>query len=371
MGPASRAVTTMQTVQEGSRTRWLVASGIIIAAWTLVALAWTPPTVLVQQMMHSPDAGGPSLDVFVYVLLGFVPWIAATPLILFLGRRFAISEGHVLRPLTLQLLAGFAIVPSATLVGTVLGALTMQHGHISSTDVPHILSATTITSFYSIPTYIAVAAIAQAFAYFERYRRRERLLARAQLKALQAQINPHFLFNTLNAISALGYRDPARADAALSLLSELMRQTLGERPQEVALRDEIAFARGYADLYALLLGDELKVVFNVDGTVWNAAVPVMLLQPLIENAIVHGVARRNGGGQIALSARTVAGRLALTITNDAPETAQPSNGTGIGLANVRERLDALYGDTQALELEHGDGRVAVTLSLPLREAPPA
>ncbi|MBU6471942.1 MAG: histidine kinase [Alphaproteobacteria bacterium] len=361
----------MQMVREESRTRWLVAGAVIVAAWALVALAWTPPTVLVQQMMHSPDANGPSAAVFVYVLLGFVPWMAATPLILFLGRRFAISEGHVLRPVVLQVLAGIAIVPSATLAGTTLGAVVMQQGRLSAADVPHILAAATITSFYSIPTYIAVAAIAQAIAYFERYRWRERLLARAQLKALQAQINPHFLFNTLNAISALGYRDPARADAALSQLSELMRQTLGERPQEVALCDEIAFARGYADLYALLLGDGLKVAFDIDGAVWNAAVPVMLLQPLIENAVVHGVARRNGGGQIALSARTVADRLTITITNDAPEIAQPSNGTGIGLANVRERLGALYGEAQTLELARDDGRVTVTLSLPLREAAPA
>jgi Histidine kinase len=348
------------------RRHWLFAGLSIVAAWTLVALAWTPPTIIVQQMMHDPQGAAAPAGVFLHVLLGFLPWMAVTPLILFLGRRFPISESNLLRPIAIHAMVGIMMVPAATLAGTLLATLVTLRGQMTAADIPRILSAATITSFYSIPTFIAVAAIAQVYAYFERYRLRERHLARAQLKALQAQINPHFLFNTLNAISALGYRDPSRADAALSQLSELIRQALDDRPQTIPLKDEIVFAQAYVDLYVLLLGEALKVSFNIEGAAWNASVPTMLLQPLIENAIVHGISKCRDGGTISLCAGTAGDRLIVSLRNDAPAAALPSNGTGIGLANVRERLCALYGEAQSLERSRGDGTVTVKVSLPFR-----
>src|SRR6185437_12395506 len=217
---------------------------VIVAAWMLIALAWTPPTVLIQTpaaSLGSPKAPGPSTapQVFLYILVGFVPWMAVTPLLLRIGRRFALSEGRLLRPLAVHAAVGLVVVPAMTWLGTLLAVLTFQHGQLSAGDPGRIVSASTITAFYTVPTYVAVVAIAQALGYFQRYRQRERLLARAQLQALQAQLNPHLLFNTLNAISALGYRDPARADAAITLLSELMRTSLRERPQQIALKEEI------------------------------------------------------------------------------------------------------------------------------------
>ena len=146
------------------------------------------------------------------------------------------------------------------------------------------LRATIIVTCYGVPTYIAVAGIAQALAYFERYRARERLLAHAELRALQAQLNPHFLFNTLNAISAIGYRDPELADRALTHLSQLLRTTLdqGEGEAEITLDEEVAFAREFLELYAIIMPGRLHVTWELEPGVGEVLVPRMLLQPLVE-----------------------------------------------------------------------------------------
>jgi Histidine kinase len=338
---------------------------IVVAAWVLIALAWTPPTIAVQQV--AMRQGESPLYIFAYVLIAFIPWMIATPGILRLARRFPLSEGHILAPLLVQALAGLVIVPLVTLAGATLAVLFLQGGRIPFGDVMSLLRAAFITSFYSIPTYVAVVAIGQALGYFERYRLRERLLARAELKALQAQINPHFLFNTLNAISALGYRDPALADRALTRLAELLRVTTKEQSQEIPLKDEIAFLRDYADLQTMLMPDRLDVAFAIDNGAWSAAVPSMILQPLVENAIVHGAARRNEGGRVEVCVVPDGETLVLRVFNDVPPRPAKSDGEGIGLANVRERLRVLYGAAQDFVFERNDAGATATIRIPRRE----
>jgi two-component system, LytTR family, sensor histidine kinase AlgZ len=261
-------------------------------------------------------------------------------------------------------------VPVTVLIGSLLSTLAFPQTAVRDITLANILTGVFITSFYSVPTYIAVVAIGQAMAYFDRYKLRERMLARAQLRALQAQIHPHFLFNTLNAIAALIYRDPKQADAAIAKLSELLRQTLKERPQEVALREEIAFAQNYLELCNMLTPGPARTSFNAAPQAWNALVPSMLLQPLFENAIVHGIAKRKAGGAIDFTATVYDDMLVLTLTNDPADTPEPSSGSGIGLSNVHERLAVLYGREQWLELEdEEDGRVTARVKLPYREAP--
>lgn len=346
---------------------------VIIAAWALIALAWTPPTILLQALSAGAPAGKSNasvppgaLQVFLYVLMNFVPWMAATPLLLRMGRRFAFSDGRVLQPLAVHVAVGLVTIPATALAGTLLAVLTLRHGQFEAGNLRQILSASAITAFYTVPTYIGVAAVAQALGYFGRFRDRERLLARAQLDALRARINPHFLFNALNAISALGYRDAARADAAISTLAELMRTSLDERPHQIALKEEVAFARLYLDLYGILLGDALQVSFDIAGPAWQALVPTMLLQPLMENAIVHGVALLPAGGHIAVRAHTEEARLVLSIINDVPAQGLSACGTGIGLANTAGRLRALYGDRHVFEMRRGARTVTADISIPLR-----
>ena len=193
------------------------------------------------------------------------------------------------------------------------------------------------------------------------------MLARAELRALEAQLNTHFLFNTLNAISVLGYRDPALADKAITLLSTMLRTTLKERPEFVALKDEVAFLKDYLELYALLIPGRLDQIYAVEPDVWNAAVPAMLLQPLAENALVHGISRLPEGGQLMLTAACDGKRLKLSLHNPAPSTQAPSHGAGIGLANVRERLRVLFGEDARLSFERDNADAHVLLDLPFSE----
>jgi two-component system LytT family sensor kinase len=196
----------------------------------------------------------------------------------------------------------------------------------------------------------------------------------SRLHLLTAQLNPHFLFNTLNAISALGYEDPALADESLSRLSEILRKSLSGLPAQISLEEEIALARQYADLHILLIPDRLTVEFEIEARAWSAGVPSMFLQPLIENAIAHGVSRLEQGGSVVLNARIVENKLCITLINDGPvhvgaagRREAPMTGRGLGLANVRERLRVLYGDQQEFHLEYrAQGGVLVSLSFPFQ-----
>ncbi len=335
----------------------------IIAGWTLMAAAWTPPTVAMQLLEHTPVVETGFAAIFLYVLVGFVPWMALTPLLLRLSQRFAITEQAILRPLLVLAALGIIVTPLAVTSGYGLNAL--LSGGFARHDLRRLTGAVYITSFYSLPFYIAVIAIGQAMAYFERARLRERHLARAELKALQAQIRPHFLFNTLNAISAVGYRDAARADAAIAQLSELLRTALSERAQEIPLKEELAFVQEYLDLYRLLMPERLSTSFEIAPEAWQALIPCLLLQPLVENAILHGIAGRREGGLVRIDAHTQSGELIIAISNDISESCDNKPGLGLGLANVRDRIAALYGSTQRLHFDPGPP-ACTRLRLPLK-----
>jgi two-component system, LytTR family, sensor histidine kinase AlgZ len=336
-------------------------AAIVVGAWMIVVLAWTPATYLVETGSGwSPSIG----KVFLLVLLNFLPWMIVTPIVFWLAARFPITQHRLWRHLLVQAGAGVLLVPLLTIGGTVLGALVLTPRQLSFRNP----AATAITAFYAVPTYIAVAGIGQAVAYFERYRTRERLLARAELRALEAQLNPHFLFNALNAISTIGYRDPALADRALSHLSELLRLTLAPRPQEIPLRDEIGFIQGYLDLYSMIMPGQVSLDLSVEQSTWHAAVPTMLLQPLVENAIVHGIAKVTGGGELSLAATRIGERLRVVVGNDVPLNDHSSPGTGIGLGNLRERLRVLYGERANLNLTRLGQQANVVVELPYRES---
>jgi len=350
---------------DGVAQNRLSLAAFVAGAWMFVVLAWTPPTYLLQEMTGRTL---PLLSVFWFELLRFLPWMAATPIILWLARRFPISQHRVMFHLFIQAGAGVLLLPLLTMGGTLLTVLLVpapQLRYLSTT-----LSAAAITMFYSVPTYIAVAGIGQALAYFGRYQTRERLLARAELRALEAQLNPHFLFNALNAISALGYRDPALADRALSHLSELLRLALDQRPQEIPLRDEVCFIQSYLELYSIIMPGQVSVDWSVEQSAWDAAVPTMLLQPLVENAIVHGIAKLTTGGQLSVAASRVGDHLRVVVGNDVPQDNRTLPGTGIGLGNLRERLRVLYGGAAQLILERVAQQATVVVEVPYRESLP-
>jgi signal transduction histidine kinase len=199
---------------------------------------------------------------------------------------------------------------------------------------------------------IEVAATAEA-----------RLLAsRAQLNALRAQVNPHFLFNALHSVGALMSLDAARAEEAIERLGDLLRYSLGSE-HEVLLSEEWRFTEDYLAFERLRLGDRLGVRTDADPAALAAIVPPLIFQPLVENAVRHGIADRPAGGHIAISARATNGWLRLRVADDGsgpPET----HAGGVGLASVRQRLAAAYGDRARLEIEHAGAGFAVTMTLP-------
>ena len=334
----------------------------VAAVWLLAAAAWTPAAQLSGQ---APDQSPIAIfGSFATMILHFAPWALATPLFLALSRRFPIGLGRTAPNILLFALLGIVLTPLFTAIAVALARAVM----IAFFDLApgrafdNFGTATLITAFYAAPTYVAVVAIGQIIAYLERYRARERLLSRARAEALRAQIAPHFLFNALNAISALGYRDPKLADRALVRLSGLLRDTL-ERGDWTNVREEVALIADYVELHRLLLGDRLDFKLDVGAGAWDARLPSMLLQPLIENALAHGVSRLPEGGTVGLAVGHADGVLRIEIANDAPAETGPS-GTGLGLANVRRRLAATYGERAGLDFERSDRDARIVVTLP-------
>jgi signal transduction histidine kinase len=199
-------------------------------------------------------------------------------------------------------------------------------------------------------------------------------LARAELHLLRTQLEPHFLFNTLNAIATLVHSNPRAAERMILLLSDLLRRALRERDeQEVPLGEELAFLDRYLEIEQVRFRDRLVVQRQIQPDSLQAMVPPLLLHPLVENAIRHGVARRVEGGSVSIKARREGDRLELTIRDDGPGPAlngDAQSGAGIGLATTRARLERLYGGDHRFELHRGPAGVEASLSLPFRTQPP-
>jgi LytS/YehU family sensor histidine kinase len=207
--------------------------------------------------------------------------------------------------------------------------------------------------------------------YFRKYREREHNLTQAQLQALKTQLNPHFLFNTLNAISELVYENAEEAEQTISKLSELLRLSLKtEQAQEIALCDELEFLRMYVEIQQTLLQERLKVEWRIAPETTFACVPNMILQPLVENSIRHGIAPRRKGGMIKIETARQNGNLILSIEDDGLGVKDETKSSGgIGLQNTRTRLRHLYGETHEFTLQNRPeaSGVSIKIKLPFRE----
>jgi two-component system LytT family sensor kinase len=202
----------------------------------------------------------------------------------------------------------------------------------------------------------------------------ERLLLHARMEALQNQINPHFLFNTLNSISSLVRFDPDTAREVISKLATILRRLLNNTDSFVPLREEVEFIDNYLDIEVVRFGnDKLRVVKELAADSLDVMVPSMLLQPLVENSIKHGLASKVEGGSIHLRSRLSDSGLVIEVEDDGvgmaatqmPE-AGSARGTGIGMANISERLQVLYGDTARMTIDSHEGKgTLVRIRLPL------
>jgi two-component system, LytTR family, sensor kinase len=291
-------------------------------------------------------------------------WILLAPLIAWLIRRVPF-EGpwlaprlavHLLAAVTLSLLHGFLQTTLRYFLGADMGLPSL------SALPAHALWMAVGSLTYGLPGYCAVLSLLYAANYYRRFRERERAasqlavqLAQARMDALRSQLNPHFFFNAMNSIAMLvRARQNDQAVRALAGLSDLLRYVLQENPPErVPLAEELGFLERYLAIERVRFQDRLQVTVEADPETLEASVPNLILQPLVENAIRHGISRRAAAGLVRIGARRDGTRLELAVQDDGPGPdggATPIPTAGVGLRNTRARLLQLYGDDQSLEL---------------------
>jgi signal transduction histidine kinase len=304
--------------------------------------------------------------------VGSLIWYAcflAAPLFVWLARRFPLESGRRVMNVGVHLAV---ILGVAALTAILQFKLTYRDAAFA----PPLGAFVAISLLTGLLPFIAVALAAHALDARSRAQERsletERVrsqLAESRLEALTAQLQPHFLFNTLQGISTLIGRDPVAADKMLTSLSELLREVLrrGER-REIELHEELRVLESYLEISRARFGDRLSIDVDVDDGARGALVPFFILQPLVENAIHHGISSHAGAGHVEIGARRDGNRLLLTVTDDGPGIVTSDAQRGIGLANTKARLAELYGSEQRLDLRRPDrGGFQVSISVPFRD----
>jgi two-component sensor histidine kinase len=300
---------------------------------------------------------------------------ALTPFVLALARRFPIERQHWFR----NLLIHVAVMPifSAVIKLTwdVIASPPDYYTHTGFTYEKMFRSILSVSDFGAI-LYGLIVLMHHATEYYRRYQQGtvqaaqlQTQLAQAQVRSLKMQLHPHFLFNTLNSISALIQEDPEGAEAMIARLSDLLRRALeNSAAEEIPLRQELDFLNLYLEIERIRFEERLRVEFDIEPVTEEALVPNLLLQPLVENAIRHGIANRVKDGHIRLSAKKRGGDLLLKIAdNGSGLSAQGilSLKEGVGLTSTRGRLERLYGSGQRLQLEASEsGGVIARIVLP-------
>jgi two-component system, LytTR family, sensor kinase len=306
-------------------------------------------------------------------LIGTLPWIPISIALRSLVRRFPLERGRLLRGLAVL---GAAVLVVIVLRGAYVALLNpVLHFWYPAPPSPAVLFEGSVRN--NLVLCCMLIGVLHAWVYADRAQEHRVLIAdleaglvQARLDALTAQLNPHFLFNALNSIAELTHRDPHAAERMLLSLAALLRRSLSSTmQQEVRLAEELDLLRHYLSIEQTRLGERLQVRWQIAPDSLDTRVPALLLQPLVENAIVHGIARLRRGGIVEITAATHAQHLDLSVVSDggAEEAATP--GAGIGLSNTRARLRCLYGESWSLELKNDvEGRTRVQVRLPLRQA---
>jgi len=353
-------------------TRW-GRWGAFAAGWTLLAVFFASRDTLLDLRRNRPFNLGPELRLS---LVHWYIWGGLSLFIVRLARRFPLERGRWPRSLAVHVGAALLCTSAHAAVFAAFQRLMIRPAAQLPYDEVFVLRLQN-TFHLGMLTYGAILATAAAVQFYGAYRRRELLtsrleaqLSQAQLQALKARLHPHFLFNTLNAITSLIRTDPEHAEEALVELSELLRQALEtDRAQEVSLRRELSFTRRYLALEQLRFEGGLAVEFDVPEALLDARVPNLSLQPLVENAVRHGVARNEGGGCVSIRAAADGEALVLRVRDDGPGLPDGGLREGIGLSATRARLERLYGQRARLALAtRPEGGAEATLTLPWRQA---
>ena len=351
----------------------------IAAIWCAGGLFDASQNVLVIHTEHKHPP--PWFPLFSTELASWLPWMLVTPLVIRLARRYPIVRGISVKTACVHLVA-FATISAVAEVWSTL--LQMAFNPYGNRVWPTFLDTWTATLIFQVLTFLIAYVLIVTVTFLVDARenvarqiaetsRLNEELSKAQLAALRRQMEPHFMYNALNSIAGL-VRDHMN-DAAVSMivgLSEFLRRASEDSHRsQVALQEEVEYLQRYLDIQKVRFGERLRVKVDIPLELLGAQVPNLLLQPLVENAIKHGIAKRVAGGTVQVNGSRDGSRLRLTVYNDAPGSPveEGTTQTGVGLRNLRTRLQILHGSESGLELRRPNpAGVEVVVTMPFREA---
>jgi two-component system LytT family sensor kinase len=344
----------------------------------LIAACWLAVVFLFAIQWFVYDAARGSADLFRYYLWwSCYTWGVLTPVVVSFARYHPIKAATWKQALPLHLCAGFVLVAAEISIEAMIGKLGLHH-HLSVQEA--LRHYFTRHAQVSLLTYWVLVMAVQLYEALDEARKRElrssRLeaqLTAAHLEVLRAQIHPHFLFNTLQAATMLIHEDPDGAEDILLRLSELLRVSIEESHiQEIPLERELEVLDLYMGIQARRFGDRLRFDVSIDQSVRDCMVPALILQPLVENAIRHGIGKHKGTDTVSIRGFQKGEILRLEVLNlnSHLEEKPLVSRRGVGLANTRTRLEQLYGNQQELRVQNLEPTgVCAELSIPLRSAP--
>ena len=334
---------------------------IVVAGWAALALLFAATNSLTYVATGRPALWGLTIRM---ALADWMVWAALTFPVVWLARRLPLTGGSWRRRLPVHVAIAVALAIGKVAVDRwmrrVFFGFPVSYFLISSL-APHFV------------IYGLIVAAAHGLTYYTRSRESavqasqlEARLAEARLQLLQMQLQPHFLFNTLHAISELVHEDPEAADRMIGALSALLREALDAGSvRQVPLARELELVGRYLDIQTARFGERLTVHIDVDPTAHDCLVPSLILQPLVENAITHGLGSRTATGHIAIVASRTNDRLRVEVSDNGAGIARLEGlREGVGLGNTRARLQELYGGRASLDVEQRSPGVMVSLSIP-------
>jgi two-component system LytT family sensor kinase len=353
----------------------------VLYRFPLIFFAWLVYGLLTAALVHyrfsftsKPMSWGITME---YEVSYAVIWALATPGALWVGHKFHLGRSHLHRNLLIHTLAAF-----------VFGCITkltwdfLILARLEPSRVPHTMQQAFESSLkamdFGILHYAVIILCQHAIEYYSRYQegqlrasQLETKLATAQLHALKMQLHPHFLFNTLHSISELVHSDPNRAETMIVRLSEFLRMTLEHVGHpEVTLREEIDFLERYLHIEKMRFEDRLTLDISIDPASLDAKVPNLLLQPIIENALRHGISHKQNGGLLRISSKREGDTLTMQVFDNGPGPQAQPHGQfreGVGLNNTRSRLQRLYGGEHKIAFKKiPDCGFEVTIQIPYR-----
>ena len=364
---------------------WVAALRWVVRKWAPLVLLWSiPGLVSTTQTYIFYQMKDPTFAFSTAFVLQFPPWqfwALVTPAVLGLGRRCRLEAGSWASSITAHLFFNLLLAVGHVSVVYVCGRAAQQQWFLESGYVQILPMMVGKNVHLELLTYWGILAVGHALDYHRRLRESQvaqaqlaTQLAQAQLDALKMQLHPHFLFNTLNAIAVMVRKQDIHGSIRmLTGVSELLRLALNNTGRQmVPLRQELDFLERYLEIEQTRFQDRLQVYREIDPAAVEAQVPNLLLQPLVENAIKHGIAARAAARRVELRASRQGERLRLEVRDDGPGL-KPGweSSAGVGVANVRARLRQLYGERARFTLEgHPEGGVRAVLELPFRAVSP-